>query len=599
MNRFEYTYNANVSVDRIEKNFFESIENLSTEEEKINMIISTITEVFKNAYSSVDYIERIVTKHADDEFKHENELIFSVRVTIVKQFLKNIEHIKNSDYKLLKIIKFILGIDSIGKSNIIALQQQAVEKIDESTFEKYFSFRDESIKLRENKKIEEYKYLGKTLTVKEEKKIKSSVRKDRNKELDSNFFLFKLADELANAKFRASNKTIQYLYWFAIAFNMSIKEVQDELFEDYYNANIINYIQQSPKDINNVIEPTGAGINYKNFVELIYLYNINKRNLSATERMKNSLLMINDCKNSYKQKRVQIKKSYYFTKQFKRDFYSHINDDSSQFIDFICDTCYIDDDNIYTLDSSQETAEDYLGIIMQNINPNQVLKYSNYDELLDVLEPVTATYKATKIVIDSINFDFEYYEPKDITRQVIIAAYFRMFLSNLDSNIETLLDCNSFYDYYYAFKDGESYGTDESLDEILEMCRYQKMSFKNFYDRIILLLLYVELLSIIKTSPKSNYGQIIRNKNNQKVRISKTLFTIGRASDSDFVVSENECIGRKHLTIVAEDDNLFAIDNYSTNGSSINGSKLKPGKKYLLKDKDIIKLYDEGFTLLL
>ena len=70
-------------------------------------------------------------------------------------------------------------------------------------------------------------------------------------------------------------------------------------------------------------------------------------------------------------------------------------------------------------------------------------------------------------------------------------------------------------------------------------------------------------------------------------------------SDADFIVSGNEYIGRKHLTIVAEDNNLFAIDNYSTNGSFINGNKLIPGKKYLLKDKDIIKLYDEGFTLIL
>ena len=108
---------------------------------------------------------------------------------------------------------------------------------------------------------------------------------DRAKDNGSIPRILKIADDLAEGKYKRSSEMKEILYLFAFAFDMSISFVNDQertlrdvrksLFEDFYCDNIIRYVNEYQK--NGVYEePTGITIQFKNFVEIIYLYWLNK-----------------------------------------------------------------------------------------------------------------------------------------------------------------------------------------------------------------------------------------------------------------------------------------------------------------------------------
>lgn len=108
---------------------------------------------------------------------------------------------------------------------------------------------------------------------------------DRAKDNGSIPRILKISDDLAEGKYKRSSEMKEILYLFAFAFDMSISFVNDKertlrdvrksLFEDFYCDNIIRYVNEYQK--NGVYEePTGVTIQFKNFVEIVYLYWLNK-----------------------------------------------------------------------------------------------------------------------------------------------------------------------------------------------------------------------------------------------------------------------------------------------------------------------------------
>ena len=47
------------------------------------------------------------------------------------------------------------------------------------------------------------------------------------------------------------------------------------------------------------------------------------------------------------------------------------------------------------------------------------------------------------------------------------------------------------------------------------------------------------------------------------------------------------------LTVINENGVYYAIDNGSTNGTTLNGNKMEPGMRYQLKDDDRLILANE------
>ena len=72
------------------------------------------------------------------------------------------------------------------------------------------------------------------------------------------------------------------------------------------------------------------------------------------------------------------------------------------------------------------------------------------------------------------------------------------------------------------------------------------------------------------------------------VMIRKSVFTIGRGRDADFVLSENKGISRKHACIRYENQNFYLSDLDSTNHTYLNNSELNPGEMRILKNGDRI-----------
>ena len=124
------------------------------------------------------------------------------------------------------------------------------------------------------------------------------------------FGLLKIVNDLANGYFRVGGSTKKNLYYFAMVYNMTYfsgagddenvtvydasSDIEANLFRDYYVNNLMRYISGEYRDNISKYEadPSGQGINYKNFAEVICLYYLSK-DLPATEKLRRSNDMIN------------------------------------------------------------------------------------------------------------------------------------------------------------------------------------------------------------------------------------------------------------------------------------------------------------------
>lgn len=137
------------------------------------------------------------------------------------------------------------------------------------------------------------------------KKDKIGAKKDKAE-------LFRMADELASGKFYTNGKTRENLYLFGLAFDMTVcidegndpyygdRDFEKNLLFDYYNDNLLRYVKDEEymeHSADYEAEPSGEGINYKNFAEIIYLYYMYRRDLklSPAEKIKKAKRLINKC----------------------------------------------------------------------------------------------------------------------------------------------------------------------------------------------------------------------------------------------------------------------------------------------------------------
>ena len=89
---------------------------------------------------------------------------------------------------------------------------------------------------------------------------------------------------------------------------------------------------------------------------------------------------------------------------------------------------------------------------------------------------------------------------------------------------------------------------------------------------------------------------LIREKNGEKVTISKAIFKIGKERRRvDYCISDNANISRYHADIVCRGGAFYIIDKNATNGTSVNGGSVSAGQERKLDNNDIITLADEKF----
>ena len=199
--------------------------------------------------SPEDYMKRIVDRLCFDEDGWQHE---TLRIRILKQFIKYGNYLVDAGFGGRKLICDFVK-DKIGKK---PSDEEVLTNLDDEVFS------------------------GLETATKPQKKP------------EGKFGLLKAVDDLATGKFRAEGATKRSLYLFAMVYGMTYysgsmdngeildfkTDIETNLFRDYYANNLMRFISEVYKGklCEYELDPSGQGINYKNFAEMIYLYYISK-----------------------------------------------------------------------------------------------------------------------------------------------------------------------------------------------------------------------------------------------------------------------------------------------------------------------------------
>ena len=70
---------------------------------------------------------------------------------------------------------------------------------------------------------------------------------------------------------------------------------------------------------------------------------------------------------------------------------------------------------------------------------------------------------------------------------------------------------------------------------------------------------------------------------------------MGSSQGADYTITGNRKVSRAHAVITRDKEKYFLEDLGSTNGTSVNGKKLRVGERMQLADGDSIMLANEKF----
>lgn len=423
-------------------------------------LINMLYEVYRKAVTPAEHIEKIVRRLGEPEFQTS-----SVRLAILKQFLLN------TTYHTGVIADMIAA----GNPDIPKTELKDTRNLARLAGEELFEVLDRNL-------------------TKDEK---------------TKYTLLKLADDLATGRFRSNGGTKTALYMFGFAFDMTTyidpetdefdpeRDLEKNLFFDYYANCLLRFVSEDYKAHSSDYEsePLGDGINFKNYAEVIYLYYLNRRDLSPAKRLRQANRLISECSRFVPDVSVKpepkllsfntaLDRYTYFYKdlylvQIKRM-------EEKQLVPFICSHYEIGESNAsaarITISSETNTAKFHF---LRFIWGNTWTKGSEKDEkglYREALFELTAGYdkefvqllqKMGEMLFNrSIN-------KNQVTRSQIFAVYFQKYLDDMKHSGMTLLELSR------DFAD--------TVNPILEDSRYQCFSGKNLFDLFVVILLYRNL----------------------------------------------------------------------------------------------------------
>lgn len=130
------------------------------------------------------------------------------------------------------------------------------------------------------------------------------------KETTDNRLILRIAKEFGAGFFSAKGRTREYLYVFAIAFEMQYEakdasaDIEKNLFYDFYTDSLIYYLTAGGKEEKYI---SGYGINIKSFLDVSFLYTIEHREIDigsdrtdALARLIRAMRMIEYCRENGK-----------------------------------------------------------------------------------------------------------------------------------------------------------------------------------------------------------------------------------------------------------------------------------------------------------
>ena len=214
------------------------------------------------------------------------------------------------------------------------------------------------------------------------------------KKPEGKYGLLKLSDDLATGKFRAEGATKKGLYLFAMVFGMTYfsgrvdsgeildyrTDIEINLFRDYYSNNLMRFISDAYRGrlCEYEVDPSGQGINYKNFAEMIYIYFISQ-DIESDEKIRLSSEMINRVQSRQFKTGSAVLKSEKDTVYYKGLFFGNTPNSlfcedilklsAEEFEDFICEN--------YDCDTYAGTYETKNGSVDNKISEMQLQTEQN------------------------------------------------------------------------------------------------------------------------------------------------------------------------------------------------------------------------------
>ena len=495
---------------------------LPQQEQMETLLLEKLHKIYKEFPVSSNYMERIVKRLCDPDFRDE-----TVRVAIVKQFLRHTDYetgdFKRNRGKVIDLVKQVKG-DSVIEKTLDGLKMIT---------DKYKRYREAVISLFDETVFKLYDTTFSTL----------------NKDAKEKFNLLKLADGLANGKFWMNFGTRRDLYLFAFAFNMRAYpdktvddynadlDIEKNLFFDFYADNLLRSLTLTPGTEER--EPSGEGINYKNFAEIIYLYYLNKDDLEAGDKIKRADRLIAECIRKVEERNKEnidnmpaaaFDGSGENTRIYKGNYYSDIMHlDETQLADYIVTHYIIPDDvrsgsriavaneEITATKKYKELRERLLVLIADDARLSEILKpalgsdgaliegaqigiemhniretlrsmnekLGNDDDFVHIL-----TVLDNRLKIDTHN-DAVLKGTERMSRTRLIALHYLNFINEMADGTETIHAAGA---HTYA---GEGKSLAKIYEEFvgrvdpdLEEARYQKISPKNIFDMFVIFMLY-------------------------------------------------------------------------------------------------------------
>lgn len=214
------------------------------------------------------------------------------------------------------------------------------------------------------------------------------------KKPEGKYGLLKLSDDLATGKFRAEGATKKGLYLFAMVFGMTYfsgrvdsgeildyrTDIEINLFRNYYSNNLMRFISDAYRGrlCEYEVDPSGQGINYKNFAEMIYIYFISQ-DIKSDEKIRLSSEMINRVQSRQFKTDSAVLKSEKDTVYYKGLFFGNTPNSlfcedilklsAEEFEDFICES--------YDCDTYAGTYETKNGSVDNKISEMQLQTEQN------------------------------------------------------------------------------------------------------------------------------------------------------------------------------------------------------------------------------
>ena len=275
--------------------------------------------IYERYPTPTEYMTRIVNRLSDPDDHWEDD---SLQLRILKQFIKYGDYLSSAGYNGRKFItdyaKDKISSKSLdSKTDVVRI----IAALDDEIF-----------------------------------KALDTASSDQ-KSPEGKFGLLKIADDLALGKFHTEGSTKKQLYLFAMAYGMTYysgaddtkidaeTDIEINLFRDYYTNNLMRFISDVYKGKLDEYEldPSGQGINYKNFAEMIYLYYISQK-FTPREKIAKSSAMIEKIKKERRQQGSEPSIQDNGTETYRNLFSEEIlNKSEAEFEEFIkqnydCDT---------------------------------------------------------------------------------------------------------------------------------------------------------------------------------------------------------------------------------------------------------------------